>query len=531
MATKDTGNMSETVESPPKENQQVGLTQSQIDEQIVGPVLQSLSTQLGTIKEEILQEVGQQVDQRLTELEAPKENAFELMGGTHQNPARSPGIREGENTQGSRGISIMRMAGLAAGSPFVHKHQCRAELALHDQLWSYYTERGMKVTPNSLMIPFGSSMIPEDFQQGTKSGQDNYSREDLRQMMLQSVRGADPGRLKHIGQGLGGNAGGKINQAISIFSDANLGIFTDDGLAGEIIELVRKAEVFSRLGVREMTLPPNGEITIARQTGAVTGYWTGESSAITASEPTTGSLVLRAKKAAALVLLPNEIFRFATPDMEAFVRGDMAIVLALLGDLAGLEGTGGTTQPLGIINHTGVTTHVAGTVAANGNTFEPYDPGAMIAAVEELNHDVDGRGWGWVMRGKMWRNLTNRRAAAITAGDQDGNFLFAVNREDITKGVPGALEGYSVVKSSQVSNTRTKGSGTDLTYVLGGIPDEAIIARIGVLEFAVATQGDTTFNQDQTKLRAIEHMDFGLRHQDAWVYTDTIDIDLPAGVI
>jgi len=312
-------------------------------------------------------------------------------------------------------------------------------------------------------------------------------------------------------------------------------VFTDAQISGELIELVRAVEVFPRAGVREVTLPPNGYLPLASQTGAATGAWVGEAATISSSEPSTGKIELRAKKAAALVVVPNELFRFSTRDTEAFLRADLTRVLALLVDKAGLEGTGGTTQPLGILNRSGKITKTASTVGANGDTLEPNDLSGMIAEVEERNHDVDARGWVWIMRGKMWRNILNRRAAAVASGDQEGPYLFAVNREAIQNGLPGQLLGWPVIKSGQVSNTRSKGTASDLTYILGGIPDDVIIGRVGVLEFALGTEGTVgstnLFESDQAAIRAIEHVDFAWRHEDSWAVIDTIDPDLPSGVI
>jgi len=151
----------------------------------------------------------------------------------------------------------------------------------------------------------------------------------------------------------------------------------------------------------------------------------------------------------------------------------------------------------------------------------------MIADIEELNHDPSRDGFSYVMRPRMWQNLISRRADTIASGDQNGQFLFAVNREDITRGMPTSLNGYPIIRSTQVSTTRAKGSRTDLSYVLGGVWKHMLVGRIGVMEFAVATQGDTTFNQDQTKLRAIQFIDIGLRYENAFVLADNIDTNLP----
>lgn len=314
-----------------------------------------------------------------------------------------------------------------------------------------------------------------------------------------------------------------------MWDDTEAGIFTELGPKGEMIELVRNREIISRVGATNITLPPNGYLPFPKQTGAATGYWVGEAEAITASSQTTGRLELRARKAAALTTLPNELLRFGTPSVEAFVRSDLAAVLSLLLDTAALEGAGTATTPLGLINHSGIISHsTTQKTGANGDTFEPETPSGMIADIEEQNHDPNRDGGAFIMRPKMWQNIQHRRADTITSGDQNGQWLFAINRENIANGAASMLEGYPVYRSTQVSNTRSKGSASDLTYVAFGVWRHMLIGRIGILEFAMATQGDTTFNQDQTKLRAIQHVDVGLRYEDAFAWVDTVDMDLPA---
>ena len=82
--------------------------------------------------------------------------------------------------------------------------------------------------------------------------------------------------------------------------------------------------------------------------------------------------------------------------------------------------------------------------------------------------------------------------------------------------------GTQVVRSSQVSNTRVKGSGTTLTYVLLGYFPDWIVARMGVMEFLASGLGDTALQNDQTYLRGIQHLDAGARHGPSFVLCDQL---------
>src|SRR5262249_53372095 len=89
---------------------------------------------------------------------------------------------------------------------------------------------------------------------------------------------------------------------------------------------------------------------------------------------------------------------------------------------------------------------------------------------------------------------------------------------------PTELYGTPVVQSAQVSNTRTKGAGTALTYVLLGYFPDWIVARLGVMEFLASGLGDTAMVNDQTYLRGIQHLDAGPRHGASFVCCDQLVI-------
>ncbi len=435
--------------------------------------------------------------------EAHKAAAAQLFGGG------APGIRTGENSMSSRGYSYAKAMGVRQG--YLSRDEAKYEMEIHDKLHKHYVVDGGMVLAGggqSILVPLGAEHLNAE-------GAPELANE-LRQSIRQSVMGADPDQLRWMAQRFGGS----VMQALSQFDDTAGGVMLGSIAQGELIDLIRAKEVMSRAGATEITLPPNGRIQFPRQTGAATAYWVGESVSITESEPSTGDLSLIAKKLAALVKLPNELLRFTTPSIEAFIRNDMARVIALKADAAALEGAASGSRPGGILDTAGVLTHTASTTDTDGDSFEPVDPGLMISRVEQADHDVNG--FAWVMRPEMWWDILNSRADAVSSGDEAGAFLFSTNRDDIANGAPGRMLGYPVVTSTQVGATRSKGSGTDLSYILGGVFNEFLIGRVGVMEFATSTQGDTAFTTDQTWVRAIQHMDFAPRHTNAFVYCDDL---------
>ena len=127
----------------------------------------------------------------------------------------------------------------------------------------------------------------------------------------------------------------------------------------------------------------------------------------------------------------------------------------------------------------------------------------------------------WVMRKNMYAALMNRRADAVSADDQAGPFVFNQRRTG-SEPPPMEMYGTPVVRSGQVSNTRTKGVGTNLTYILCGYFPDWIVARLGVMEFLASGLGDSALVNDQTVLRGIQHIDAGPRHAASFVLCDQL---------
>jgi HK97 family phage major capsid protein len=446
-------------------------------------------------------------------------------------PAGSaPGIRQGEDTMGSRGFLMQKASLLTQGE--IGPEDARLEAEYSQFLMRAYQSQGFRKAgkgSNTMLFPiWGQAIQPQIM------GDLNQKFGDYYQLMAAGVAGAGndgASLIQHAcrqqGIDMDSADGRSIRQALSIFDDSALGIFTRPGPKGEFIALLRAAEILSRAGASQVALPPNGYLNYGKQTGASSAYWVGENQPITTSEPTTGDMELRARKLACRINTPNELLMFGGSDVELLMRADMTIAMALKYDLAGFEGTGGTYQPLGLLNRSGVQVHTRSlTVDTNGDTFEPDSPGAMISDLAEQNHSPEEASCNWVMRPRMWwDNILQRRADAVAEDDGAGPFLFRVN-EDIAANRPGRMHGKNVLTSTQVSGARVKGTGSDLTYVMLGIFRHVMLARIGVIEFATQVEGDTVFANYQTGLRAVQHVDIGVRYENAFTYADKIDMDL-----
>ncbi len=430
-----------------------------------------------------------------------------------------PNVRTGEDPFTSRGFSFMKMLGILTGA--VPLDEAKIELDIHNRLHNCYVKELGNAGYNysgaghsgaqRFLAPLATgfmqeTIVPRQFRQEMKSltragtdGADNEEVAWIRKKMLAA-------------QGYG-------NKAMSWLNELTGGSLVAPPDMGELIELLRNKEALVNAGARVVPLPPQGRLKYPRQTSASNTYWIGENGPIPDSTLGTGEVTLQAKKLAVMIKAPNELIRFASPAAEALIRDDMTKSLALGLDLACLEAQGTDNRPRGLINYPNINRISSSIPGVNGDRLVANDIYRMIAAVEESNAEFES----FIMRPKTLYRYYQLRADSVSQGDQQGPFLFNLIRE-AGDGVKASLAGHPVTKSTQVSQSRSKGTATNLTYIIGGMFSDALIGMFGALEFAATTLGDTAFTNDQTWVRGILSADFQLRHEAAFVLMDNLDV-------
>ncbi len=429
----------------------------------------------------------------------------------------------GESPNTSRGFSFMKLLGVVKGC--VQPEEAKVELQVHEKLHNLvghggkltnmgYEYKGAgRVGATTFLAPLASNYFQEDVV-------DRSFRQEMKALVQAGAYGADFEEMQWIrrkqlqNQGYGQKTLSWLNELVG-------GALVAPPEMGELIELLRNKEALVNAGARTVPLPPQGRMKYPRQTAASTTYWVGENAPIPASDIGTGEVTLSAKKLAVLIKAPNELIRFASPAAEALLRDDMTKSLALGLDLAGLEGQGGDNRPLGIINQPNVAYITSSSQTANGDKLVGQDIYRFLAAVEEQNAEFET----FVMRPKTLYKYLQLRSDAVAQGDAAGPFLFNLIRE-AGEGVKPKLAGHDVVTSTQVSQVRTKGNASNLTYVLGGMFSDCLIGMFGAIEFAATTLGDTPFQYDQTWVRGILSADVAIRHGASFVVMDNLSTTL-----
>ena len=255
---------------------------------------------------------------------------------------------------------------------------------------------------------------------------------------------------------------------------------------GSFIELLRNKAVILQVARQLNGLV--GNIDIPRQTAGASGYWVGEDSAPTSSNATFDSLQLRMKTVAGNTYVTRNMLKQTTLDMEAFVREDLALALAIALDKAAFYGTGNSNQPKGLVNTTGVNT--VSFVGANPTFGELVDMeteiGADNASVESMAYIVNARTKGYCKKTQRFPGNTDGGGVIWETGDQ--------------------INGYKTLVTNQINTG---------DVFLGNFAD-FIVGLFGGLEILVDPY--TYSSKGAIQVTGFQDVDFGARHAASFCY-------------
>ena len=270
--------------------------------------------------------------------------------------------------------------------------------------------------------------------------------------------------------------------------DLNVGAATAGGNlvateldAGSFIDLLRNASALDQAGATVLT-GLTGNVAIPRQSGAGTAYWVAESGAPNESQQTVDQVSLTPKTVAAFTDYSRRLMIQSSIDVENMVRTDLARVLALKIDLAGLYGTGSNGEPLGLKLTTGIGTE---DFAADTPTF---------AEVVALESDVATA--NALLGNPVYLMNAAMRGGLKTKAKDAGSGLFVMEGNEVN--------GYQGVLSNQVA------SG-DLWF--GNFAD-LIIGYFSGLDLMVDPYTNST--SGTVRVVAMQDVDIAVRHPESF---------------
>ena len=304
-------------------------------------------------------------------------------------------------------------------------------------------------------------------------------------------------------------------KALSATSPSDGGYLVPEIYASEIIELLYPATVIYELGARRLGMA-NGNLNLPKIKTGSRAMYTGENRSIPKTAPKFGNLKLSAKKLTALIPMSNDLLRSTNFDNDVVVGQDVTKQMALGIDWGAFLGTGGEFQPLGLLHNKGVlnidVTSLDAEYAKNGVLTAMF-PNYLVASV--LKNNVFADGLGFVFNTSVEQFFKSLR-------DNVGGFIFA---EEMNK--QGTLVGYPYRTTNLLETTGGK------TCIVFGNWNDLVIGEQGALEIETSREGSWTddagnlisaFENDQTLIRAINHVDTGLRHDESFAVATKVAV-------
>lgn len=280
---------------------------------------------------------------------------------------------------------------------------------------------------------------------------------------------------------------GVSTRAITIGgSGANL--VPEDHLGGSFIDVLRNASYVMKLGPRVLR-GLVGDVDIPRKTAGAAGYWIAgdDSDSITESDITFDSVSLSPKTVGGVVRTSHKALRQSSPDVEQVIRTDLLDLIAQQIDIKGINGSGSSNQPLGILNTTGI----------NSIPLDAAEPTYDELVDMETALAVDNADMGnlaWLMDPAMAKVL---RTTPKQGSGVEGNFIWPSDSKSVL-----SIPAY---------RTGNMPAG----YVLLGNWQHLLVGFWGGIELLADPYG-TNFNKGSVSIRVLADVDIGVRHPVAF---------------
>lgn len=289
-------------------------------------------------------------------------------------------------------------------------------------------------------------------------------------------------------------------------------LIATDLLASSFITLLRNRMMVMRAGARTLT-GLVGNVAIPKQTGGATAYWVTEGNAPTESNQVIDQVALTPHTCGAWTDITRKLLKQSSIDVEAFVRDDLAQVVALAIDLAALTGDANNDEPEGILNTTGIGAVYAGGAAADNTNADGALP--------------------------VWADLVNLETEVATDNADIGSLAYMVNA--VTRGYlkqkpkvastdsvmiwgdsATPLNGYPAYVTNQLSHALTKGGASDLSAMIFGNWADLLIGMWGGLDVLVDPYTGGTAGT--VRVIVLQDVDVALRNAQSFAAGDDFSV-------
>ena len=269
-------------------------------------------------------------------------------------------------------------------------------------------------------------------------------------------------------------------------SSDDAALFSDDFRGGDFIDVLRNASSVMQAGAR-MLGGLSGDVKIPKKNTASSAAWiSSEGGAASETEMTVGQVSMAPKTLGAFTDVTRQLLIQSSLDVESLIRDDLSQAMGIAIDKAGLEGTGSSGQPTGILSTSGVN-QVTNFAAATPTFAEVVTLETALAEDNALAGNLS-----YILPASMYGALKTTEKATGTA-------QFVVEPG-------GSINGYRGI----VSNQATAGN------LYFGNFDDLLIGMFGGLDLIVDPY--TASTTGTVRIVALQSVDVAVRHAVSFAF-------------
>ena len=240
---------------------------------------------------------------------------------------------------------------------------------------------------------------------------------------------------------------------VSTPADGGLTVQTD---VQPIVEALRPTSVLSTMGITVRS-GLRGNLRFPLDTAGA-GAWEGETDENANYSPTIGYVDSSPKRFGAMATLSKQLLAQSTSISDQYIRQQLERTIGTAIDIAGINGAG-STEPLGILNTSGINVLYAGSASASGTNADGAaltwgDITKLFKTVAAENVDMMNLYYLTTPGVFEQGSSTPRQTSGV-----EGNFIF--NETMRAYGLP-------IMMSTNVPSDLDKGSSTDLHAMIFG---------------------------------------------------------------
>ena len=280
------------------------------------------------------------------------------------------------------------------------------------------------------------------------------------------------------------------------------GVLVPEEFSNTLIRLVEQYGISS--GIAQNITMSSDTLLVPRRLTGVTGYWIGENTTITTSDPTATMVQLVARKLAAATRVSNELLLDNAISVADWLAQEFSLEISKRIDEAFFNGTGaGTTYGgiWGLLPKINDGTHTASIVSAASThtTVATLDTKDFNSALAKLPRYAINSA-AWYMHPSVWHNgPANLALVASSVGGNNASDLLNFNSK-----TPTTFLGLPVVWALTMP-TSTDLSAGSIAAVVGDLSLSSIYATRS--QMSIAASDDRYFEYDQRAYRVTMRAD------------------------